>query len=115
MEIGAFLDLMGQIGSLTGYPVIRLAVVKPDGLSSVADRNILLMGTISTLGPAADLLKNSPYRVNGSRLTVELPTASTASGACSAIAGRRPAARRDRRSTRPPATTRRPWSARRAR
>ncbi len=72
VEVNAYFDLMGQVGSLTGYPVVRLAVVKPDGLSSVADRNILLMGTIARLGPAADLLKNSPYRVNGNRLTVEL-------------------------------------------
>jgi cellulose synthase (UDP-forming) len=71
-EINAYLDMMGRIGSLTGYPVIRHVVVKPDGLNSVADRNILLMGTISRLGPAADLLKNSPYRVNGNRLQVEV-------------------------------------------
>ncbi len=71
-ETGAYLDLMGQIGALTGYPVIRHVVVRPDGLNSVADRNILLLGVISKLGPAADLLKNSPYRVNGGKLTVEL-------------------------------------------
>ncbi len=73
VEVGAFLDLMGRMGSLTGYPVVRLAVVKPDGVNSVSDRNILLMGTISRLGTAADLLKSSPYRVNGARLSVELP------------------------------------------
>ncbi len=71
-EIGAYLDMMARIGSLTGYPVIRHLVVRPDGLSTVADRNILLMGTISRLGQAADLLKNSPYRVNGNRLQVEV-------------------------------------------
>ena len=73
VEVGAYLDMMGRVGSLTGYPVIHLAVVKPDGINSVADRNILLMGTISRLGPAADLLKNSAYRVDGNKLTVELP------------------------------------------
>ncbi len=71
-EIGAYLDMMGRIGSLTGYPVIRHVVVKPDGVSTVSDRNILMMGTISRLGQAADLLRNSPYRVNGNRLTVEV-------------------------------------------
>ena len=74
VEVGAYLDMMGRIGSLTGYPVVRLAVVKSDGVSSVADRNILLMGTISRLGSAADLLKNSPYRVDGGRLRVDLPS-----------------------------------------
>ena len=71
IEIGAYLDMMGRIGSLTGYPVIRHVVVRPDALNSVSDRNILLMGTISRMGPAADLLKNSPYRINGDRLTVD--------------------------------------------
>ena len=72
VEVGAYLDLMGQIGSLTGYPVIRLAVVKPNGIGSVADRDLLLLGTISRLGRASDLLNNSPYRVNGNQLSVEL-------------------------------------------
>ena len=72
VEVGAYLDMMGRIGSLTGYPVLHHVVVKPDALNSVSDRNILLMGTINRLGPAADLLRNSPYRVNGNRLTVEV-------------------------------------------
>lgn len=72
VEIGAYLDMMGRIGSLTGYPVIRHVVVRPDALNSVSDRNLLVMGTIARLGPAADLLKNSPYQVNGNRLTVGL-------------------------------------------
>ena len=72
VEVGAYLDMMGRIGSLTGYPVIRHVVVRPDALNSVSDRNLLLMGTISRLGQAADLLRNSPYRVNGNRLSVEV-------------------------------------------
>ena len=64
----------GADGSLTGYPVVRVAVVKSDGINSVADRDILLMGTISRLGQAADLLRNSPYRVANNRLSVELPS-----------------------------------------
>ncbi len=32
------------------------------------------MGTISRLGAAADLLKDSPFKVNGSRLTVDVST-----------------------------------------
>ncbi len=74
VETAAFLDLMGQIGSLTGYPVIRLAVVKPDGLDSVKDRNLLVMSAIPRLGKAAELLTDSPYQVDGNRLTVRLTT-----------------------------------------
>ena len=72
-EVKAYLDLMGQIGALTGYPVVGLAVAKSDGLSAVSDRNILLIGAISRLGPAADLLKGSAYRIDGSKVTVDLP------------------------------------------
>ena len=74
IEIEAYLDMMGRLGSLTGYPVIRLAVVRPDGVNTVSDRNLLLMGTISRLGSAADLLKNSAYRINNNRLSIELPS-----------------------------------------
>ena len=74
VEVNAYLDMMGRVGSLTGYPVVRLAVVKPDAINTIGDRNVLLMGTISRLGAAADLLKNSPYRVTGDKLTIELPS-----------------------------------------
>ena len=73
VEVGAFLEMMGRIGSLTGYPVIRLAVVKSDGVNAVADRNLLVMGTTSRIGSAADLLKNSPFRINNGKLSVETP------------------------------------------
>ena len=72
-EVKAYLDLMGRIGSLTGYPVVRVAVAKSDGVQAVADRNILLIGSLPALGPAADLLKNSAYKVQGNKLSVELP------------------------------------------
>ncbi len=49
-----------------------MAVVKPDGIQAVANRNLLVIGTISRLGAAADLLKNSPFAVNGDRLTVNV-------------------------------------------
>ena len=71
-EISGYLNLMGRIGSLTGYPVLRLAVVHPDELQSVKDRNILLIGTIDRLGAAADLLKNTAYQVNGNKLDIKL-------------------------------------------
>jgi cellulose synthase (UDP-forming) len=71
-EISGYLNLMGRIGSLTGYPVLRLQVVHPDGVQTVSDRNLLLIGTISRLGTAADLLKNTPYRVNGNKLDIQL-------------------------------------------
>ena len=63
---------MGTIGSLTGYPALRVAVARPDGLDEVADRDLILMGTLSGLGRAADLLRDGPVHMEGSRLTVTL-------------------------------------------
>ena len=74
-EVSAFLDLMGRFGALTGYPVIRLAVTRPDTVEQVASRNLLLISTLDHLGPAASLLARSPYQVAGSRLQVSLPSA----------------------------------------
>ena len=72
--MGAFLDLMGRFGWLTGYPVTRMAVVRPDAVSSMSARNLLLLGTTGDLGKAAALLDRSPYRIAGDHLQVSLPT-----------------------------------------
>jgi cellulose synthase (UDP-forming) len=72
VELSAFLGLMGTIGSLTGYPVLRLTVARTDGLDDVADKDLIIMGTLSNLGRAADLLRSSPVRLEGSRLVVTL-------------------------------------------
>ncbi len=74
-ETSAFLDLMGRFGALTGYPVIRLAVTRPETVEQVASRNLLLIAALDHLGPAASLLARSPYQVAGGRLQVSLPSA----------------------------------------
>jgi cellulose synthase (UDP-forming) len=72
VEIGAFLNIMGRLGSLTGYPAIGVAVVRPDGAATVADRDLLVMGTLSRMQGAAGLLANSPVQLAGNRLTVSV-------------------------------------------
>ncbi|MBV9783527.1 MAG: UDP-forming cellulose synthase catalytic subunit [Acidisphaera sp.] len=74
IEISAFLDMMGRFGAITGYPAIRVAVVRADGVNAVAGRDLLMMGTMQHLAGAADLLSNSPLRMNGNRLTIDLRT-----------------------------------------
>ena len=74
-EVQAFLDMMGRFGSLTGAPALGVAVVRPDGLRAVADRDVLLMGTLARLGAAGELLREAPVRVAGDRLQVEIGTA----------------------------------------
>jgi cellulose synthase (UDP-forming) len=73
VELSAFLNMMGRFGAITGYPVVNVAVVRPDGVNTIADRDILLMGTMQRLGTSADLLSKSPFRINGNRLTIGIP------------------------------------------
>ncbi|HVY13837.1 MAG TPA: UDP-forming cellulose synthase catalytic subunit [Rhodopila sp.] len=74
VELTAFLDLMGNIAALTGLPVNRVSVLRPSEANAISNKDILLIGTLSRLGPAADLLRRSPYKVEGNSLRVELPT-----------------------------------------
>jgi cellulose synthase (UDP-forming) len=72
LELSAFLGLMGTIGALTGYPALRVAVVRPDGLDEVADRDLIQIGTLAHLGRGADLLRDGPVHLEGERLAVTL-------------------------------------------
>jgi cellulose synthase (UDP-forming) len=72
VELSAFLSMMGYIGSMTGYPAVRVAVVRPADLDQVGDRDLIVFGTLSHLGHLGDLLQNGPVRVEGNRLAVTL-------------------------------------------
>jgi cellulose synthase (UDP-forming) len=75
VELTAFLDLMGKFAALTGQPVNRVTVVRASEAMAIADKDVLLLGTLNHLSPAADLLRRSPYRLEGDSLRVELPGA----------------------------------------
>ena len=70
VEVSAYLDLMGRFGSLTGYPAVHVAVVRPGEAGTVADRDLLLMGTIQRLQGAADLLRGSAVALSGKGLSI---------------------------------------------
>jgi cellulose synthase (UDP-forming) len=70
VEVSAYLAMMGRFGALSGFPAIRVAVVRPDGLAAVADRDLLVMGTIQRLGAAADLLHGSAVSLANGRLSI---------------------------------------------
>jgi len=70
VEIGAFLDMMGRFGSLTGFPALKVAVVRGEEVASVVDRDLLIMGTLPHLGAATDLLSGSGMTVVDNRLTL---------------------------------------------
>lgn len=71
-ELRAYLDLMGRIGALTGLPATRVAVVRPDQAGTVADRDLLIVGTVRKLGGAAELLRGTPFRLTGDRIGLEV-------------------------------------------
>jgi cellulose synthase (UDP-forming) len=72
VEISAFLGMMGRFGALTGFPAVHVAVTRPDGLAAVADRDLLLMGTMQRLGAGADLLRGSAVALNNGRLSLSI-------------------------------------------
>lgn len=73
VEVSAFLDLMGNLGALTFQPVNRISVLRPNELSPLPAKDLLVIGTLAHLGAASGLLARSPYRVDGDSLHVLLP------------------------------------------
>jgi cellulose synthase (UDP-forming) len=73
-ELSALLGEMGRISRQTGLPVVQVAVVQPEELDRVADRDLLLVGTTGDLGPAAALMRDAPLRLRAGRLYVRLST-----------------------------------------
>ncbi len=47
-SVYAFLELMGMMGSATGYPVIRVAVSHADAIEKYSDRDILVIGSLGS-------------------------------------------------------------------
>ena len=75
VELSAFLELMGNLGALTFQPVNRVTVRRPSELDSMSGKNLLVIGTLAHLDGAGKLLSRSPYRIDGNRLRVLLPSA----------------------------------------
>ncbi|MBN8875583.1 MAG: UDP-forming cellulose synthase catalytic subunit [Rhodospirillales bacterium] len=75
VELSAYLGLMGSLGALTGLPVNRVAIARTTDTATLGNKDILLISTLAHLGGAADLLRRSPYSVQGTSLKVALPTA----------------------------------------
>ncbi len=73
-ELTAYLNLMGRLGALSGYPPVRMAVVRPNQTNTVAGRDMLVVGTMEHLQGANDLLAKGPLRFSGNKMTVAVPT-----------------------------------------
>jgi cellulose synthase (UDP-forming) len=71
-EIAAYLDMLGRFGALTGYPALRVAVVRPDAAATMAERDLLLIGSLGHLQGAAGLLARTAVQPEGARLVLAL-------------------------------------------
>ncbi len=73
VELTAYLNMMGRLGSLTGYPPVRMMVTRPDGVGAASGRDLLVMGTVSRLQGIDNLLGRSAVTLQGSRASLRLP------------------------------------------
>ncbi|KON64139.1 cyclic di-GMP-binding protein precursor [Komagataeibacter europaeus] len=70
--VSAYLDLMGFMGATTWYPVSGVDIVSADHVSDVADRNLIVLSTLSNSGEVSSLLSNSAYQISDGRLHMGL-------------------------------------------
>ena len=73
LETQAYLDVIGQLAATVGLPATGVQVVGPAGLASVAARDLLVIGTLSRQPALNQLLRESPVRQEGERLSLALP------------------------------------------
>jgi len=58
-----YLDLLGQFGAQTGYPALRVTVVSPNMVTSVKNKNLIVMGTPSDQPLINNWARNLPLVV----------------------------------------------------
>ncbi|CAH0151003.1 Cyclic di-GMP-binding protein [Roseomonas sp. CECT 9278] len=74
VEVSAFLGLVGGLSSIVGVPATGLAVVRPAQLAQVANRDLIVIGTLSGQSALPQLLRDMPLRIeDGGRLSISLP------------------------------------------
>jgi cellulose synthase (UDP-forming) len=71
-DLETFLTLLGRTAALVGYPPVNVQVVRPDALQSVADKDLVVIGTLGRQPALQALLRNSPLQQEGNSLTVRL-------------------------------------------
>jgi len=71
-ELESYLTMLGRIAALVGYPPVNMLVVRPDGLQSVANRDLIVIGTLGRQPALQALLRDTPLQLEGNRLTVRL-------------------------------------------
>jgi cellulose synthase (UDP-forming) len=69
-DIQAFLDLMGMMGDSTGYPVVKVAVATAAGVDQMANKDLLVLGSLSRQPLVAKWVENGKLRIDNGRLRV---------------------------------------------
>ncbi len=72
-ELTAYLDVMGRIASLSGYPPVRMEVVRSTELAKVESRDLLVIGTIPHLQGLGELLAGGPLTISSGRVSIGFP------------------------------------------
>ncbi|WPB84609.1 UDP-forming cellulose synthase catalytic subunit [Sediminicoccus rosea] len=73
LELGAFLDVVGQLAATVGVASTGIQVVTPGGLPSASQRDLLVIGTLGRQPALGTLFRDSPLRIEGERLTLAAP------------------------------------------
>ncbi len=73
LEIQAYLDVVGRLAIIVGLPATGIAVIGPGAVASMAARDLLVIGTLGRQPALNQLLRESPVRQEGERLTIALP------------------------------------------
>ena len=69
-EVSALLTVVGNIGSKTGYPATGLKVVSAHDVNSVADRDLIVLGTLANQPVFSKWGESSPLIVEGNTAAV---------------------------------------------
>ncbi|MEO3470557.1 UDP-forming cellulose synthase catalytic subunit [Roseomonas sp. CAU 1739] len=74
VEVSAFLGVVGGLSNMVGVPATGLAVVRPGQVQQVADRDLIVIGTLQRQPALGTLLREAPLRIDESgRLAMSLP------------------------------------------
>ncbi|MBW6400189.1 UDP-forming cellulose synthase catalytic subunit [Roseomonas sp. HJA6] len=74
VEVSTFLGMVGGLSTIVGVPATGLTVVRPGQLQQVADRDLIVIGTLGRQPALAQLLRQTPLSIDDSgRIAMTLP------------------------------------------
>ncbi|PHK93650.1 cellulose synthase catalytic subunit (UDP-forming) [Pseudoroseomonas rhizosphaerae] len=76
LELSTALALVGHLAANVGHAATQLQIVRPNALEQMADRDLLVVGSLGRQPALGALLRqDGPVRVEGSRVSLALPGA----------------------------------------